>query len=187
LPGFVQVPERSGSSEAYISVDAAASTAETADYTAISVVLAAKGKFVVIRAERGRWEYEALRSRVEHWLKYLGERLGRPITLLIEAASAGVSLCPPMQRLAVSTGKFRCFYYKPVVGKDTRVLLSIPAFVEKRVYLQDAPGKNDWIETYINEFLAYPKGRFDDQVDSLTQLISHLMPRILADERPLLN
>lgn len=147
-------------------------------------MLAAKGKFVVIRAERGRWEYEALRSRVEHWLKLLLEKVGRPITLLIEAASTGILLYPPMQRLAVSTGHFRCFYYKPVVGKDTRVLLSIPAFVEKRVYLQDAPGKNDWVEPYINEFLAYPKGRFDDQVDSLTQLISYLMPGVRANENP---
>lgn len=171
--------------EVYISVDAAASTSETADFTAISIVLVAQGQFVVIRAERGRWDYEALRRRVEYWLEYVQKQLaGRPITFLIEAASAGISLYQAMYQIALNTGRFRCFNYRPAVGKDTRVYLSIPAFVEKRVFLLDQPGPGDWIEPYVNEFLAYPKGRFDDQVDSLTQLIAYLLPRINADERP---
>jgi predicted phage terminase large subunit-like protein len=170
--------------EAYISIDAAASTSETADYTAISLVLVGLGKFVVIRAERGRWDYEGLLERAQYWAKFLRNSIGRPITFVIEAASAGISLYQTLSKTAVNTGEHRCFHYRPKQGKDTRVLLSIPAFVEKRVFVLDLPGKNMWIEPYMSEFLNYPKGRFDDQVDSLTQLITHLLPGIQASERP---
>ena len=108
----------------------------------------------------------------------------RPVTFLIEAASAGLSLYSTLQKSAVHTGEFRCFYYRPTQGKDTRVLLSIPAFVDGRVFLQDVPGRNGWLDSYLIEFLSYPKGRFDDQVDSLTQLVSHLLPWMYSHERP---
>jgi predicted phage terminase large subunit-like protein len=170
--------------EVYISIDAAASTAETADYTAISVVLVTRDKFIVVRAERGRWDYEQLLDRAKFWLRFAQEKVGRPVVFLIEAASAGVSLYQTLSKVAVNTGEFRCHYYRPKQGKDTRVLMSIPAFVEGRLYLQDLDGANDWVEPYVNEFLNYPKGRFDDQVDSLTQLISHRLPRMYANERP---
>ena len=170
--------------EAFISIDAAASTSETADYTAISLVLVGHGQFVVLRAERGRWDYEALLERAKHWVAVLRARVGRPITFLIEAASAGISLYQTLSKVAQRTGEFRCFYYRPEHSKGTRVLWSIPAFAEKRVFLYEMPGENEWAESYVNEFLSYPKGRFDDQVDSLTQLITHQLPRIYANERP---
>lgn len=148
------------------------------------MVLVTRNKFVVVRAERGRWDYEQLLARALFWLRFAQEKIGRPITFLIEAASAGLSLYQTLRKVAANTGKFNCFHYRPQQGKDTRVLLSIPAFVEKRMFLQDAPGKNEWVEPYVNEFLSYPKGRFDDQVDSLTQLIVHQLPRMYANERP---
>ena len=45
-------------------------------------------------------------------------------------------------------------------------------FVEAgRVHIVNVPGKNEWVEPYVNEFLSFPYGRFDDQVDSLVQLL----------------
>ena len=57
--------------EVYISFDAAASTSGTADYTAISVVLESQGKFFVLRAEHGRWDYEQLMERALYLYKLM--------------------------------------------------------------------------------------------------------------------
>ena len=171
----------------YISIDAAASTSETADYTAISVVLESHGKFFVLRAERGRWDYEELMERALHWYKFIKTKLPLPVTFLVEAASAGLSLYQSLDKIASRTRDFRCFYYRPQDGKEVRAATAVVAMSEGRVYVQDAPGINDWVDAYIAEFLAFPKGRFDDQVDSLSQLIKYRLRHIHANERPSVN
>ena len=170
--------------DVYISVDAAASTSESADYTAFSIVLVSHGKFIVLRAERGRWDYEDLKERALYWYKFLRAKLKLPIHFLVEAASAGISLYQSLEKIAIETQKFTCHYYRPEDGKETRAATAVVAMADGRVYVQDAAGINDWVEPYIAEFLAFPKGRFDDQVDSLSQLIRYRLRSIYADERP---
>jgi predicted phage terminase large subunit-like protein len=168
-------------------IDAASSTSETADYTAFSVVLESHGKFFVLRAERGRWDYEALLERALHWYRLMKSKTGLPISFLVEAASAGLPLYQSLQKIAIQTGEFRCFCYRPKEDKETRAASAVVAMSEGRVFVQDVPGQNDWVDAYIAEFLAFPKGRFDDQVDSLSQLIRYRLRLIHRDERPSIN
>jgi predicted phage terminase large subunit-like protein len=53
----------------------------------------------------------------------------------------------------------------------TRASFVLPVFVEGRVALVSTPGKNAWVQPFLNELLSFPNGRYDDQVDSLVQAI----------------
>ena len=151
-----------GDGKLYVSVDSAASEADGADYSAISLVYVFEKDFYVISAERGRWDYEGLKEKVLGYRK----RFGNETTFIVEAASTGHALIPYLLKNDIN-----CFGYKPKTDKMARALRAIPILSEGRVHLLSRPGKDDWIEPYINEFINFPFGPYDDQVDTLTQLL----------------
>ena len=156
-------PPIRSSGTVYVSIDSALSTAETADYSAISMVYAYDAKYWVLRAERGRWDYEALRAKT---LGY-GRRAGRDVTYVVEAAGSGISLLSYLRKQRIP-----CFHYQPNSDKETRAAYAVPVFDAGRILLVNKAGQNAWVEAYVNEFLSFPHGRFDDQVDSLVQLVN---------------
>lgn len=153
----------------YVSIDSALSTSETADYSAISLIYANKDGYHVTFAERGRWDYETLKARTLAYIK----RYGPETTFIVEAAGSGVSLI-----LALRKAGIRCFHYYPKDEKVTRAAYALPIIHSGRVLILDKPGQNDWVEAYINEFVTFPHGRFDDQVDSLVQFLPWAEQRI---------
>jgi hypothetical protein len=155
-------PERGYNGRWYVSIDSASSTAETADYSAISVIYANDTGYYVMFAERGHWDYEQLLAKA---LSY-AQRLGRDVTYILEAASSGISLY-----LSLVKARLSCFSYPPKFDKLGRAGLALPAIQSGRLHIYDQPGHNAWVEPYLNEFMTFPHGRFDDQVDSLTQFI----------------
>lgn len=161
-------PSWQSGGQIYVSVDSALSTSETADYSAISVVYADRSGYYVIHAKRGRWDYEELRKIL---LGYY-ERFKDRISFIIEPAGVGISLISFMRKAAIP-----CQASSMKDGKFRRACYAIPTFSEGRVHLVNIEGKNDWVESYLAEFMSFPNGRFDDQVDSLVQLINFLEPR----------
>ena len=146
-----------------VSIDTALSTSETADYSAISLVYVDSTGYYVLFAERGRWDYESLLARVQTYIR----RFGQETTFLVEAAGAGISLISTLRKARV-----KCFHYFPKDGKVVRAAYALPVFHSGRVHILDKAGENEWVEGYLNEFATFPHGRFDDQVDSLVQLIN---------------
>ena len=70
---------------------------------------------------------------------------------------------------------------KPRYDKEARLLAQSARFEAGQVHLpHDAP----WLATYMDELLAFPNGRHDDQVDSTSQALHWLTART-ARERPL--
>lgn len=149
----------------YVSVDTASSTSDTADYSAVSLVYAYDTNYYVLKAERGRWDFESLLNKT---MAYRNLASGRDVTFVIERAGAGISLIQQLKRNRVPY----VFHYEPKDGKQTRAAYAVPAFHQRRVFVVNLPGRNAWVEPYVNEFLSFPHGRFDDQVDSLVQLIN---------------
>jgi phage terminase large subunit-like protein len=47
-----------------------------------------------------------------------------------------------------------------------------------RVFIVNKEGKNGWVEPFINEVVTFPQARFDDQVDSLVQVLLWAEPRV---------
>jgi predicted phage terminase large subunit-like protein len=59
---------------------------------------------------------------------------------------------------------------RPVDDKFIRAAKVLPWF-EAGITLVSVPGSNAWVEPYLNEFMCFPNGTNDDQVDSLVQLL----------------
>ncbi|MBS0447874.1 MAG: hypothetical protein JSR59_18190 [Proteobacteria bacterium] len=54
---------------------------------------------------------------------------------------------------------------------------------EAGINIVSVPGSNDWGEPYLNEFMNFPDGSNDDQVDSLVQLLHVRAVRYLLPKR----
>jgi predicted phage terminase large subunit-like protein len=145
-----------------LSIDSAASTSEWADYSAMCLVYVQNGKFYVLEADRGRWEYETLKVKV---LAY-AQRFGPELQFIVEHASTGISLYQ-----FLLSRKLRCQYYLAKSAKETRACYVVPTFEQLKVHFVNIPGGNAWVDPLINELMSFPNGRFDDQVDSLVQVI----------------
>jgi predicted phage terminase large subunit-like protein len=160
-------PAESPSGEYFISIDSAVSTSSTADYTAISIVYIDKGRLYVLRAERGRWEYEDLKPRVLKWVDYL-YRADKPVHVVVEHASSGISLYQFLKK--AYDARILPFYRVPKEDKVARAAAVLPWF-ESGIYVLNREGKNDWVEPFLHEFMNFPNGANDDQVDSVVQVL----------------
>ncbi|GJL85316.1 MAG: hypothetical protein DHS20C02_10910 [Micavibrio sp.] len=145
-----------------VSIDTAQSTAETADYSAISLLYSDESGHYVIFADRGRWDYETLLAKA----LWYGKRYGRDIIYVVEAASNGISLINSLRKAGLN-----CFHYYPKDDKGVRAAYALPVIHSGRLHIIDREGHNDWVEPYINELVSFPHGRYDDQVDSLVQVL----------------
>lgn len=152
-----------------VSIDAAASTSDTADYTAITLIYAYERHHYVVHASRGRWDYETLKKKAEAYV----QRYGREITFIVENASAGTSLIQYLRNNGV-----RCLHSNPKDDKVVRVARVLPLIQEGRLHIVNRPGNNGWVEPLIAELVNFPNGRFDDQVDSVTQAVSWAEPKV---------
>jgi predicted phage terminase large subunit-like protein len=164
----------------WVSIDSALSTSNNADYSAISLALAQDGLLQVCKTERGRWDFDELRRKAWHYVERYA-RGGRHINFVIENAGSGISLRMHLtDMISRGDGLFTCFGYQPRLDKVARAALVLPDFSQGRVVFVNAPGRNAWVEPCINEFLCFPNGRFDDQVDSVVQLLLTTRVRIEA-------
>ena len=171
-------PPRSPEGEFFISIDSALSTSSGADFTAISIVYIYGGKLYVIKAERGRWEYEDLKARTMTWVKHL-YRPSHQVNVFVEAAGSGISLAQYLR----STHDER-YYFEPCQPRGDKVYRAsrVLAWVEMGISIVNIPGHNAWVEPYVNEFMNFPNGANDDQVDSLVQVLWKNRARCLLDK-----
>lgn len=150
----------------WISIDSALSTSETADYSAITLGYSDETGHYILNAERGRWDYEALKGKALHLANIFPEA-----TFVVEHASSGISLIQYMKKHGISV-----MPHLAKGDKMARAALVIPIFADKRVSIVRRAGHEAWIEPLINEFLSFPFGRFDDKVDSVVQALRWAEP-----------
>jgi hypothetical protein len=92
----------------------------------------------------------------------------QPVYVVVESAGSGISLAQCLDK--VRDERYRAFHRPPKEDKVTRAARVLPWFAAG-IYLVSRPGKNAWVEPYLNEFMNFPNGANDDQVDSLVQLL----------------
>ena len=89
----------------------------------------------------------------------------KPDVILIEDKGSGTAL---IQEL--STGALRPIPINPKGEKEHRMNIQLAKINAGQVLLpRDAP----WLSEFLLEVLAFPKGRHDDQVDSLSQFLEY--------------
>jgi predicted phage terminase large subunit-like protein len=149
-----------------VSWDTASTISETADYS-VGTVWGAKGlDFYLLDIVRDRFEVPELRREVMR----LAREWGADQTV-VEDTELGRAIVQDLRRAGEASVVLR-----PVrIDKEARFLAQSARFESGQVHVpQAAP----WLATWLNELLAFPNGRHDDQVDSTSQALDWLTRRI---------
>jgi predicted phage terminase large subunit-like protein len=112
---------------------------------------------------RARLQYPALRRQIAD----LAARHGAE-TILIENAGPGMSLLQEL-RCDLPPGMAWPIGQKPEGSKLDRMVAQSAKIEAGHVHL---PRAADWLDDFLLELLAFPYGRHDDQVDSVSQYLN---------------
>ena len=140
--------------------DTASKADKTNDYSVCTTWLTRKNDYYLLDVLRVRLEYPDLRREILSHAKVFGTK-----TVLIEDASSGASLIQDIGR----DGPFRPIAIKPEGDKIVRLEGQSAVIEAGQVLL---PESAPWKADFLIEILAFPSGRFDDQVDSLSQFLT---------------
>jgi len=138
----------------------ASTTSELASYSVgITALIDKTGTIWVLDLVRGRWEVPDPQRKVIEAV-----RRHQPKATLIEDHASGTAL-----QQALKQQRFKTIAIKPKGDKVMRMHAHTAALEGGKVLLQkDAP----WLDDFRYEVLAFPKGKHDDQVDALSQLMT---------------
>jgi predicted phage terminase large subunit-like protein len=149
----------------FLSADTAFSKERTADFS----VIAAAGE-CEIPGMMGLWLIDLWREQVGFpELKAQAKLMAakhNPDTFLVEDKASGQSLIQELER----DTDLPVVKVKVDVDKVTRANAAAPTWEAGRIWIpEDAP----WAADFLAELYAFPRGKNDDQVDVLTQLIKY--------------
>lgn len=156
---YDEQPEKLAGDRIVQSWDTASCAEEMNDFSVCTTWLVRDNRAWLLDVKRERLEFPELRrvinSHAAHWSADL---------VLIERADSGISLIQDLNR----DTKLNIVGIVPRADKPTR-LMNVSAIIEGgRVYLpKDAP----WLAEFQHEITLFPNGRFDDQVDSVSQFL----------------
>jgi predicted phage terminase large subunit-like protein len=142
--------------------DTASKPSELADYS-VGTTWGVKGaRLFLLNVFRRRLDYPSLKRAV---CEQAG--LYQPGTILIEDKSSGTQL---IQELA-HEGLYAVTRYQPTGDKVMRLHAQSGLFENGLVHL---PKEAHWLDAYVQELTAFPRGRHDDQVDATAQALDWL-------------
>ena len=121
-----------------------------------------KSDYYLLDVFRARLQYPDLRRKVASLAAKHGAR-----TILIENAGPGMALLQDLLR-DLPRGMTRPIGRKPEGNKADRMVAQSAKIEAGYVHL---PREADWLDTFLLELLAFPSGRHDDQVDSVSQFL----------------
>ncbi len=158
---YETAPEKKPGGRIFQSWDVAAKDGLQNDYSVCTTWLFQDKNYYLLDLVRGRFDFPRLRDAA----KALSDRY-KPYAIVIEDASAGISLAQELRAM----GQWRV---KPVpVNRDkvTRLFVQAAKFEAGLVHFQ----KNArYLPDLLAELLAFPNGRHDDQVDSISQALAY--------------
>lgn len=154
------LPANPGDATWVLCIDAASSTQETADYTALVFMYVCEKGCYVVDVKRGRWDYETLKAIVQGYEHKYGD--GGQFRYLVEDTSVGTALISELKAQGKSV-----FTDKPTTSKAARVYRSLPVMEKGCLKVVKHPSLDSrWIEPFVAELVSFPNVRFDDQLDA---------------------
>ena len=121
------------------------------------------------------------------WLGYECTRWGGVDKLLIENKANGHDVATELVRQFPTWAKSMVQLVDPGQNdKWARALRVQSVFAEGLIYTLDPKLGRQWVKTLVDELAIFPRGRFDDQVDSVTQALWWLRKNgflIMAEEK----
>ncbi|MGY3545231.1 MULTISPECIES: phage terminase large subunit [unclassified Bradyrhizobium] len=162
FPAYLGAPEQQPGDRIVQSWDVAAGIGENNDYSVCITFLKRKTKYYVLDVFRDRMVCPDLRRKIPE----LARRFSAD-TILIEKASFGLSLWQDL-RNDPPDGMPEPIGILPKGDKQDRLAAQSAKIEAGQVLL---PGEAPWLADFLTEILAFPNGRHDDQVDSLSQFL----------------
>jgi predicted phage terminase large subunit-like protein len=166
------VPQQNSTERIVQSWDIAMMTGETNDYSVCTTWRMIKADYFLVDVFRARLQYPDLRRK----LASLAAKHGAG-TILIEDAGPGMALLQDLWR-NLPRGMARPLGQKPEGSKADRMVAQSAKIEAGQVHL---PREADWLDTFLLELLAFPNGRYDDQVDSVSQFLKWSSRRQFLD------
>src|SRR5271166_5540002 len=117
-------------------------------------------RYYLVDVLRGRFDYPTLKARVVSHAKQ-----HKPCKILIEDAGVGTALIQDLKKASLSVVPI-----KPEYDKKIRMAIQSAKFESGRVLF---PKQASWLADLELELFAFPRGRHDDQVDSISQALGH--------------
>jgi predicted phage terminase large subunit-like protein len=156
---YAQAPVRAPGERIIQSWDTATKTGPENDYSVCTTWLIRGVDYYLLDVLRRRLEYPDLRRTViDHAAKH------HATAVLIEDAGTGSPLVAELRR----GGKLRPIRIRPDRNKIVRLEGQTAVIEAGHVVL---PETAPWLEDFLAEILAFPYGRHDDQVDSMSQFL----------------
>lgn len=160
---YDQAPARAVGVQVVQSWDIATTIGDKNDYSVCMTFLSVRGDYYLIDLWRGRLPYPDLRRKVSALaMEYQAH------TIVIEEAGPGQQLLQDFQ-YDTPVGMTRPIGMKPEGSKVDRMATQSAKIEAGHVHL---PKEAAWRSDFLNEVLAFPFGRHDDQVDALSQFLA---------------
>jgi predicted phage terminase large subunit-like protein len=161
LPAFTHIVQ---------SWDCASKAGQAADYSVCTTWGVTQTKSIyLLHVFRDRLEYPALRHKVREMAFQ-----HRATVVLIEDTASGTQLIQELRR----EGRARFEAISPRHDKVTRMTIQTPALEAGKVLI---PKEAAWLDDYLHELAMFPKGKYDDQVDSTSQALDFIAKRTGPD------
>ncbi|MEO0870494.1 MAG: phage terminase large subunit [Pseudomonadota bacterium] len=157
-----------GRGQAIQSWDIATATTDTADYSACVTAKVYRNEVYIMDVWRGRLSFPDLKRKIGALAKHYSAN-----TVLVERAGPGLQM---LQELRAN----------PIYGVPTPISITPKGDkaqrlegVTSRIEAGDVrlPEDAAWKAVFLNELLAFPSGRHDDQVDAFSQLLTRSRER----------
>jgi len=142
--------------------DVAMMTGDANDYSVCTTWWIIKADYYLVDVFRARLQYPDLRRKVAS----LASKHAAG-TILIENAGPGMALLQDLWR-DPPRGTPRPIGRNPEGSKVDRMVAQSAKMEAGHVHL---PTEADWLDMFLHELLAFPNGRHDDQVDSVSQFL----------------
>jgi predicted phage terminase large subunit-like protein len=149
--------------------DIANKQGEDNDYSVCTTFRICDNRYYLVDLLRGRFDFPTLRRKVAELAK-----LHKASQVLIEDAGFGTALIQELK-----TADFSVIAVKPEHDKKIRMGIQAGKFENgQALFPKEAP----WLRDLEEELFAFPSGRHDDQVDSISQALSYKCPSYWTKE-----
>lgn len=157
---YAAVPEEGSRDRIVQSWDTASKASQINDFSVCTTWLTQGSDYYLLDVLRERLEYPDLRRRI---LSHAAAHAAKVV--LIEDAGSGTHLVQDLR----SEGKLRPIPIRPEGDKIVRLEAQSAVIEAGHVLLPEAAS---WLNDFLLEILSFPYGRYDDQVDSLSQFLT---------------
>ena len=165
FPFYDELPGGSYANRFVQSWDVAMTTGDRNDFSVCTTWLVTNSAAYLVHVFRSRLEFPDLRRKVIAMAAQFSAT-----SVLIEDAGPGMNLLQDL-RASAPLGSTRPLGVKPEGSKVERMAAQTAKIEAGQIHL---PRNAPWLDTFLMELLAFPHGRHDDQVDSVSQFLRWL-------------